>query len=109
MNLEEQSEQPKPNPNPSKETIRRICTLFKCKKCWLLKTADLPIPLLVDIKSQGISQLEQELESWTGYSFEIYTTHSTQTMTDKFKLHGEKILPIDLDIPIRDIRKRSRI
>ena len=93
--------------NPNKETIRRICYIFKCEKCWLLSDADQP-SLLVHLDTEKVDDFKQELESWSGCTFSVYNSDSPKANQEVIKLTGEQLLPISKDKPLADIERRRK-
>lgn len=94
--------------NPNKETIRRICTLYQCSYCLLLDDGRYPIGLLVNLKQQQINSFKQELESWTGYLFDIHNRNTSKKISAEFSLVGETLLPVRHNLPLEDIKRRSK-
>jgi hypothetical protein len=93
--------------NPNKETIRRICYIFKCEKCWLLSEKN-QASLLIHLETDKIDAFKLELESWSGYSFRIYNTDSPEEKQEVIIQTGEQLLPVQKDRPLADIEKRRK-
>ena len=65
--------------SPNKEIIRRICTLFHIRKCWMLNQTHTNIEsvkLLVEHEIEKQAAFQQELKDWSGMDFAIYTLQS---------------------------------
>ena len=83
------------NTTPNKETIRRLCLLHKVEFCYLLSDTDsVFVHVLVDIENQKKESFCQELESWCGMKFEIFTLDSDEVNIIRMKRYGEKIYPL---------------
>ena len=82
---------------PNKETIRRICILQGGTECYIqVNTGNEYVNILTDIENQNLDQCLSELESWCGMKFQLFNEDSESKYTNKIKLNGEKILPIDI-------------
>ncbi len=93
--------------NPNQETIRRICYLFKCEKCWILCEKD-QTSLLIHLETEKINAFKLELESWCGCSFSLYNTDSPNEVQKVIVNTGEQLLPVQKDRPLADIEKRRK-
>ncbi len=93
--------------NPNKETIRRICSIFKCEKCWLLNE-EKQLSLLIYLATEKLVPFKVELESWTGSTFDIYNLNSENSKIASIKQLGEQLLPVDKEKPLEDIEKRRK-
>lgn len=94
--------------SPNKETIRRICTLFKCSCCWLLNNEENNPYLFVELKSKDLAAFKNELESWSGIQFVVFNADSAIATIEAIQLRGEQLLPVDNDTPLIDIEKRRK-
>ena len=94
--------------SPNKETIRRVCSIFNCKNCWILDQGKEPLVLLVTLKPEKIDDFKQELESWSGNKYSILNQDTPKDIVNTIKQKGEKLLPIDQERPITDIEKRRK-
>ena len=83
------------NTAPNKETIRRLCLLHEVKSCYLLSdTNSIFVDVLVDIGNQKSELFCQELESWCGMRFKIFTLDSDEVQIIRMKKYGEIIYPL---------------
>lgn len=95
--------------NPNKETIRRICSLFKCTDCWLHQNQNSSLTLLVDLKFGELSAFKQEIEAWSGHTFKILNMESSSTEVTNIKTHGTRLLPVETETPVKHIEMRRKI
>ena len=80
---------------PNKETIRRICILNGATTCYLYTPEDTPkVMLVIDIKDDKVNSIEEELKSWCGMPFKVYSSLAKCEQTHIIQQHGVKILPI---------------
>ncbi|MEE9303605.1 MAG: hypothetical protein V3U84_07440 [Thiotrichaceae bacterium] len=93
--------------NPNKETIRRVCSIFKCEHCWLLNEGTL-LSLLVDLSTEKLKLFKVELESWSGNQFDIYNLDSENNKIEAIKQSGQQLLPVEKGKPLEDIEKRRK-
>lgn len=94
--------------NPNKETIRRICSIFKCNSCWLLNEKDKGLSLLVELDDKDLIQFKVEQESWSGLIFNVFNQNSPTLVINKIKKEGLILMPVHKDIPLEDIKKRQK-
>lgn len=93
--------------NPNKETVRRICSIFKCNLCWLMNNGK-ELFLLVEIDSASLQPFKNELESWSGCIFNVHNFDSEQDIIKTIKTSGEKLLPINQEVAMQDIEMRRK-
>ncbi len=93
--------------NPNKETIRRICSMFKCNECWLLNQGE-SLSLLVQLETSVLTTFKQELESWSGNEFTVINYDSESTIQANIKQNGELLLPVESNVVLQDIEKRRK-
>ena len=94
---------------PNKEIIRRICTLFHIKECWMSTPSQGDnTQLLVSLDDEKIKSFNNELKDWSGIDFDIYTLSSKSSFTDNMKLNGIVLLPLEKNIALKDINRRSK-
>jgi len=96
--------------NPNKEIIRRICTLFHIRKCWMLNqthTNTEPVKLLVELEIEKKAAFQQELKDWSGMDFTIYTLQSEPNLINAIKTNGIILLPLAKNSGLSDIKKRQ--
>ena len=94
--------------NPNKETIRRVCSMFKCNSCWLLNEESEPLSLLVKLDNKHLDQFKDEQQAWSGFIFNVYNQNSPTSIINSIKMKGEMLMPVDKDIPLKDIKKRRK-
>lgn len=86
------------NTTPNKETVRRICLLSGASICYLLvDTGDEYAEVVTDIELPDLENCINELKSWCGMNFRLYTTKQATDYKNKIariRACGEKILPI---------------
>jgi len=81
---------------PNKETVRRICILQGGTECYIqVNTGNEYVNILTNIENQNLEQCVWELESWCGMKFKLFNEDSESETSDRIRLNGEKILPID--------------
>lgn len=94
---------------PNKEIIRRICTLFHIKECWMITSPQSKNPqLLINLNDEKIKLFKSELKDWSGINFDIYTLNAKKIVIDNMKLNGETLLPLEKSIALKDINRRSK-
>ncbi len=93
--------------NPNKETIRRICSIFKCENCWLLNDGKL-LSLVIDLPKEQLEAFKVELESWSGSQFDVYNLDAKSGKLDNIIQSGQQLLPVDSEKPLKDIQKRRK-
>ena len=69
---------------PNKEIVRRICILSGGSICYIrVDTGDEYVDVLTDIEESNLNNCLQELESWAGMKFRIYTLKNKTPTTKK--------------------------
>jgi len=82
---------------PNKEVVRRICHLHGATKCYLfVETNDKFVEVLTNITSESVESCQNELKSWAGMKFRLFTFNESKNMTDAFIAKSDQILPIIL-------------
>lgn len=97
--------------SPNKEIIRRICTLFHIRKCWMLNQTHAStesVKLLVELEIEKQGAFQQELKYWSGMDFAVYTLQSEPELVSTIKTHGYVLLPLAKNSGLNDINKRMR-
>jgi len=95
------------NPAPNKETVRRICSIFKCNTCWLLNRSG-QLSVLVKLDTKNLPAFKQELESWSGCMFNVYNFESPEDSIQVIQTQGEQLLPINLETAMYDVEMRRK-
>lgn len=95
--------------HPNKETIRRVCSMFKCKRCWLLNEDDKKtLSLFVVLNDNDLVRFKEEQEAWSGFLFTISNQNSPTDEIEAIKTNGELLLPVDTNAPLEDIKMRQK-
>ena len=95
--------------HPNKETIRRVCSMFKCESCWLLNDDNKKaLSLLVDLNDNDLVRFKEEQEAWSGFLFTISNQNSLIEEIEAIKNNGELLMPVDINVPLEDIKMRQK-
>ncbi len=93
---------------PNKETIRRICSIFKCDTCFFLNNDGTKPCVWIKLDTALLPSFKEELESWSGCPFQVYNFDSPIDVVSIIQTQGEQLLPIDQNIAMQDLHMRRK-
>jgi len=81
---------------PNLEAIRRVCHLYKVSICYFkVSETKEHIEIFADISSSNLNAYSQDLESWCGMKFVVYSQSQYPETNKIFENKGRKIYPLN--------------